>query len=100
MNRERLRSEAMEGGATRNRNIGEHCHALPDVYVTFRPRIPFQRTGRAPGVRPLGRPVPEEEQRVAGRSRGTFNYMRVEAVRVAMKVAQRRGDVGQHEFPY
>lgn len=28
----------------------------------------------------------------------TFNYIRVKAVRVAMKIAQRRGEVGEHEF--
>ena len=29
----------------------------------------------------------------------TFNYIRVKAVRVAMKVAQRRGEVSEHDIP-
>lgn len=90
---------AMEAGFIRNRNTGEHCHSLADAYMAS-----LAESSLAEDVEERD----EYDRLVAwslekrnvspGEVVRTFNYIRVKAVRVAMKVAQRRGDVGQHAF--
>ena len=92
---------AMEAGFRKNPNTGEHCHSLADAYMA--------------SLAESSRPEDLEERKeydhlVAwslektnaspGEVVRTFNYIRVKAVRVAMKAAQRRGEVGQHEDLY
>lgn len=91
---------AMETGFVKNPNTGEHCHSLADAYMASLPA----------SSRPEDIEEREEYDRLVrwslktsnaspGEVVTTFNYIRVKAVRVAMLVAQRRGEVGQHDIP-
>lgn len=89
---------AMEAGFLKNHYTGEYCHSLADAYMASlaESSLPEDVEARK-----------EYDDLVAwslntnaspGEVVRTFNYVRVKAVRVAMKVAQRRGEVGEHEF--
>lgn len=90
---------AMEAGFVKNPNTGEHCHSLADAYMASLPGSspPRDVEERAEYDR-LVRWSLEERSPSPGEAVSTFNYIRVKAVRVAMKAAQRRGDVGDHHI--
>lgn len=89
---------AMEAGFIRNRNTGEHCHSLADAYMASlaESSLPEDVEEREEYDRLVTWSL-EKRDVSPGEVVRTFNYIRVKAVRVAMKVAQRRGDAGQHE---
>lgn len=92
---------AMEAGFRKNRNTGEHCHSLADAYMAS--LAESSRPEDIEGRREYDGLVAwslEKSNASPGEVVMTFNYIRVKAVRVAMKVAQRRGEVGQDEFLY
>lgn len=90
---------AMEAGFMENPNTGENCHGLADAYMASLAESSLSEDieGRQEYNRLVAWSL-EESNASPGEVVRTFNYIRVKAVRVAMKVAQRRGEVGQHEF--
>lgn len=92
---------AMEAGFIKNPNTGEHCHSIADAYMASLAdgALPADIEGRQE-YDGLVAWSPERRNVSPGEVVRTFNYIRVKAVRVAMKVAQRRGEVGQNEFIY
>lgn len=90
---------AMEAGFIRNPNTGEHCHSLADAYMASlaNSSVPEDVEGRKEYDHLVAWSL-EKSNASPGEVVRTFNYIRVKADRVAMKVAQRRGDVGQNEF--
>ena len=89
---------AMEAGFVKNYYTGEHCHSLADAYMASLADSALSEDIEA--LEDYDRLVAwslEKRNVSPGEVVRTFNYIRVKAVRVAMKVAQRRGDVGQHE---
>jgi len=104
MNSEAYRGElaaAMEAGFIKNPNTGEHCHSLADAYMASlaESSAPEDVEGRREHDGLVAWSL-EKSNASPGDVVRTFNYIRVKAVRVAMKVAQRRGDVGPHEDLY
>lgn len=92
---------AMEAGFMKNPNTGEHCHSLADAYMASLAGSSLPEDVEA--GEEYDRLVAwsfEERDVSPGEVVRTFNYIRVKAVRVAMKVAQRRGEVRQHEDLY
>jgi len=92
---------AMEAGFIKNPNTGEHCHSLADAYMASLAdsSVPEDVEGRKEYDHLVAWSL-QKTNASPGEVVRTFNYIRVKAVRVAMKVAQRRGEVGQHEFLY
>lgn len=92
---------AMEAGFVKNHYTGEHCHSLADAYMASlaESTLPEDIEEREEYDRLVAWSL-EKSNAPPGEVVRTFNYIRVKAVRVAMKVAQRRGEVGQHEFLY
>lgn len=92
---------AMEAGFLKNPNTGEHCHSLADAYMASLAQnsLPEDIGAREEYDRLVAWSL-ERRTVSAGEAVRTFNYIRVKAVRVAMKVAQRRGEVRQHEELY
>lgn len=90
---------AMEAGFVKNYYTGEHCHSLADAYMASLPEnsLPEDLEEREEYDR-LVRWSLEPSNASPGEVVRTFNYIRVKAVRVAMNVAQRRGEVGEHDF--
>ncbi len=90
---------AMEAGFVRNPNTGEHCQGLADAYMASLAEsfLPEDIEEREEYDRLVAWSL-EKRDVSPGEVVVTFNYIRVKAVRVAMKVARRRGEVGQHEF--
>jgi hypothetical protein len=86
---------AMEAGFIKNHNTGEHCHSLADAYMAS---LPEDIEERAEYDRLVSWSL-EKRNISPGEVVRTFNYIRVKAVRIAMKVAQRRGEVGEHDIP-
>lgn len=91
---------AMEAGFVKNHDTGEHCHSLADAYMASLPgsSLPEDIEERAEYDR-LVRWSLEKKNTSPGEVVRTFNYIRVKAVLVALIVAQRRGEVGQHDIP-
>lgn len=91
---------AMEAGFVKNQYTGEHCQSLADAYMASLPESsrPEDIEEREEYDR-LVRWSLEKKDISPGQVVKTFNYIRVKAVRVAMKVAQRRGEVGEHDIP-
>ena len=92
---------AMEAGFRKNRNTGEHCHSLADAYMASLAEscLPEDQEARGEYDGLVAWSL-EKSNASPGEVVMTFNYIRVKAVRVAMKVAQRRGEVRQHEDLY
>lgn len=92
---------AMEAGFIKNPNTGEHCHSLADAYMASLAdsALPEDIEEREEYDCLVAWSL-EKRDVSPGEVVMTFNYIRVKAVRVAMKVAQRRGEVGQHGFLY
>lgn len=98
---------AMEAGFVKNHYTGEHCHSLADAYMASLAESTLPEDiediedieEREEYDRLVAWSL-EKSNAPPGEVVRTFNYIRVKAVRVAMKVAQRRGEVGQHEFLY
>jgi glutathione S-transferase len=92
---------AIEAGFVKNPYTGEHCHSLADAYMASLSEnlLPEDIEEREAYDR-LVRWSLEKSNASPGEIVATFNYIRVKAVRVAMKVAQRRGEVGEHEYLY
>lgn len=92
---------AMEAGFRKNPNTGEHCHSLADAYMASlaESSLPEDLEERKVYDHLVAWSL-EKTNATPGEVVRTFNYIRVKAVRVAMKVAQRRGEVGQHEDLY
>jgi len=92
---------AMEAGFMKNPNTGEHCHSLADAYMASLAgnSLPDDVEGRKEYDHLVAWSL-EKSNASPGEIVRTFNYIRVKAVRMAMKVAQRRGEVGQNEFIY
>ncbi|WP_155845155.1 hypothetical protein [Arthrobacter sp. 135MFCol5.1] len=90
---------AMEAGFIRNPNTGEHCHSLADAYMASlaESSLPEDVEAREEYDRLVAWSL-EKSNASPGEVVMTFNYIRVKAVRVAMKVAQRRGEVRRNEF--
>lgn len=86
---------AMETGFVKNEYTGEHCHSLADAYMAS---LPEDIEERGEYDRMVKWSL-EKKDTSPGEVVLTFNYIRVKAVRVAMKVAQRRGEVGEHHIP-
>ena len=93
-------ARAMEAGFVKNEDTGEHCHSLADAYMASLPESssPEDIEERTEYDR-LVRWSLETKDTSPGEVVLTFNYIRVKAVRVAMKVAQRRGEVSEHDIP-
>jgi hypothetical protein len=89
---------AMEAGFRENFNTGEGCHGLADAYMaTFaESRLREDIEACEAYNRWVEMSLNPDTFRSAGEVVGTFNYIRVKAVRVAMKVALRRGEVEDH----
>jgi hypothetical protein len=102
MNRDAYSAEiavAMEAGFLKNRNTGEHCHSLADAYMaSLAESSPPEDIEQREEYDRLVAWSLEKSNASPGEVVRTFNYIRVKAVLLAMKVAQRRGDVSQHEF--
>ena len=92
---------AMEAGFRKNPNTGEHCHSLADAYMASLAEnsLPEDLEERKEYDHLVAWSL-EKTNASPGEVVRTFNYIRVKAVRVAMKVAQRRGEVGPNEFLY
>lgn len=92
---------AMEAGFRKNPNTGEHCHSLADAYMASMvdTALPKDIEEREEYDRLVAWSL-EKRNVSPGEVVRTFNYIRVKAVRVAMKVAQRRSEVRQHEQFY
>ena len=92
---------AMEAGFRKNPNTGEHCHSLADAYMASlaESSLPEDLEERKEYDHLVAWSL-EKSNASPGEVVRTFNYIRVKAVRVAMKVAQRRGEVGQHKDLY
>ncbi|MEV7474128.1 hypothetical protein AB0N33_10470 [Pseudarthrobacter oxydans] len=92
---------AMEAGFRKNPNTGEHCHSLADAYMASMvdTALPKDIEEREEYDRLVAWSL-EKRNVSPGEVVRTFNYIRVKAVRVAMKVTQRRGEVRQHEQFY
>ncbi|MDP9986642.1 hypothetical protein J2S98_001799 [Arthrobacter oryzae] len=90
---------AMEAGFIKNPNTGEHCHSLADAYMASLAgsSLPEDVEGREEYDRLVAWSL-EKGVVAPGEVVRTFNYIRVKAVRVAMKVAQRRGEIRQYNF--
>jgi hypothetical protein len=86
---------AMEAGFLKNEFTGEHCHSLADAYMASLPEY----VEECEEYDRLVKWSLEKSNASLGEVVMTFNYIRVKAVRVAMKVAQRRGEVGEHSIP-
>ncbi|MET3206215.1 hypothetical protein ABIB17_002009 [Arthrobacter sp. UYEF6] len=86
---------AMEAGFIKNNNTGEHCHSLADAYMASLAgsSLPEDVEGRKESDHLVAWSL-EKSNASPGEVVRTFNYIRVKAVRLAMKVAQRRGEVG------
>lgn len=89
---------AMEAGFQENFNTGEGCHGLADAYMaTFAESpLPEDIEDYEAYIRCVTMSLNPDNFRSAGTVVATFNYLRVKAVRVAMKVALRRGEVKDH----
>jgi hypothetical protein len=83
---------AMESSFAENPNTGQHCHGIADAYMASLP-------GNIEGRDEYDYWVRHSLERDTLVSRGevvrTFNYIRVKAVRVAMKIAQERGETNR-----
>lgn len=93
MSADACRSElaaAMEAGFAMNPNTGQHCQGLADAYMASLPGGTEEHRVYARYVRQSLEFKPELSATVA-----TFHYIRVKAVRIAMKVAQERGELSQ-----
>ena len=86
---------AMEAGFAEDPNTGQHCHGLADAYMASLPEDIEEREE----YDRLVRWSLEKRNTSPGEVVRTFSYIRVKAVRAAMKVAQRRGEVGEHDIP-
>lgn len=73
----------MEAGFVKNHYTGEYCHSLADAYMAS---LPEDIEERAEYDRPVSWSL-EKRNTSPGEVVRTFNYIRVKAVRVAMKVA-------------
>ncbi|TSE15065.1 hypothetical protein B1A87_003175 [Arthrobacter sp. KBS0703] len=89
---------AMEAGFRENINTGEGCHGLADAYMaTFGESTLREDIGACKEYnRWVEMSLNTDTYRSAGEVAATFNYIRVKAVRVAMKVALRRGETEAH----
>ena len=92
---------AMEAGFIKNPNTGEYCHSLAGDNPTWLlwPTVPYKDIEEREEYDRLVAWSLEKRDVSPGEVVMTFNYIG-KAVRVAMKVAQRRGEVGQHGFLY
>ncbi|WP_285240145.1 hypothetical protein [Pseudarthrobacter sp. MEB009] len=89
---------AIEAGFRRNANTGEHCHSLADAYMASlaRSSLPEDIEGHKKYDHLVAWSL-QKSNASPGEVVKTFNHIRVKAVRVAMQIAQRRGEIGQHE---
>lgn len=81
---------AMEAGFAMNTNTGQHCQGLADAYMASLPEGTEERGEYDRHVQWSLEFNPEMSDTVR-----SFHYLRVKAVRIAMKVAQERGDLTQ-----
>ena len=92
---------AMEAGFRKNPNTGEHCHSLAGAYMASLAESSLSEdVERRKEYDHLVAWSLEKNNASPGEVVRTFNYIRVKAVRVAMGVAQRRGELGQNESIY
>jgi hypothetical protein len=80
---------AMESSFAENPDTGQHCHGLADAYMASLPEITEGREEYDYWVR---RSLERGNVASPGEVVTTFNYLRVKAVRVAIKIAQERGE--------
>ena len=80
---------AMESSFAENPNTGQHCHSLADAYMAS---LPENTEGREEYDYWVRRSLERDNVVSPGQIVRTFNYIRVKAVRVAIKIAQERGE--------
>lgn len=91
---------AMEAGFVKNHYTGEYCHSLADAYMATLSRSSLPEDIEAcEEYEYWVRVSLERGYAEPGQVVRTFNYIRVKAVRVAMKAAQRRGEVSDLDIP-
>lgn len=80
---------AMEAGFAEDPNTGQHCHGLADAYMAS---LPEDIEEREEYDRLVRWSLERESNASPGEVVMTFNYIRVKAVRIAMRIAQERGE--------
>lgn len=91
---------AMEAGFRENFHTGEGCHGLADAYMATsaesRLREDIEACEAYNRWVEMSLSLEPDTFRSAGEVVVIFNYIRVKAVRVALDVALRRGEVEDH----
>lgn len=85
-------AKAMESSFAENPNTGQHCHGLADAYMAS---LPGNIEGRDEYDYWVRRSLERQNYVSPGEVVRTFNYIRVKAVRVAMKIAQESGETSR-----
>ena len=80
---------AMESSFALNPNTGQNCHGLADAYMAS---LSEDCEGREHYDYWVRRSLERQDNASPGEVVRKFNYIRVKAVRVAMKIAQERGE--------
>ena len=83
---------AMESSFAENPNTGQHCHGIADAYMAS---LPWDTEGRDEYDYWVRESLESGALVSPGEVVRTFNYIRVKAVRVAMKIAQKRGETNR-----
>ncbi|MCO4239757.1 hypothetical protein NG702_20555 [Pseudarthrobacter sp. MDT3-28] len=83
---------AMESSFAENPNTGQNCHGLADAYMAS---LPENTEGREEYDYAVRRSLERDNFAPPGEVVTTFNYKRVKAVRIAMKIAEERGQTAR-----